>query len=456
MSDNIVQVNVSVTQAPAPIFLQRTGALISQGATTLAAGTRAILTEDSDLTPLLVTPKATVNFAWNSGVATVTMAANHGITNGTVFQATIAGVTPAGYNGTFAATATGAATFTYPLVANPGAVTVQGTMVPASAAELFAMVQTFFAQGSGLSVYVLELGLGTPANGVTALTAWIVANPKTIYSYLVPRAWCAEATFVTYAAQFESTTAQTYFFVTATLATYASFTGNKAVVQMIEAPGIPVTEFSNASGFWRSLNYNPSPANQVTPFAFGYLIGVTVFPITPPQTVAFKAANLNYVTTGAEGGISNTMLKWGVTGDGRDFTYWYSIDWVALNMQRAVANEVINGSNNPQAPLYYNQPGINRLQGRCRKVGTSAIANGLALGNPMATQYTAAEFVAAFNNGDFAGSFEVNAIPFTSYTSLNPSDYPIGVYNGLAAVYTPARGFTQIIFNINVTDFVAA
>jgi hypothetical protein len=456
MSDNIVQINVSVTQAPAPLLLQRTGAFISQGATTLAAGVRSLLTEDSDLTPILVTPKAIVAIAWNSGTATVTMAAPHGIANATVFQATIAGVTPVGYNGTFTATVTGASTFTYPLVANPGAVTIQGTMVPASAAELFAMVQTFFAQGSGLSCYVLELGLGTPANGVTALTAWITANPKTIYSYLVPRAWSGEATFVTYAATFEGNTAQTYFWVTSTTGNYASFTGNKAVVQMIEAPGIPATEFSLASAFWRSLNYNPSPANKVTPFAFGFLIGVTVYPITPPQTVSFKAGNLNYVTTAAEGGLSNTMLKWGVTGDGRDFTYWYSVDWVALNMQRNLANEIINGSNNPQAPLYYEQAGINRLQNRARKTGSSAIANGLALGNAVATQLTAEQFVAAYNAGDFAGTFEVNAIPFTPYTSANPGDYPLGIYNGLAAVYTPSRGFTQIIFNINVTDFVAA
>ena len=56
----------------------------------------------------------------------VTTASAHGLATGD--YATIAGVTPDGYNGTFPVTVTSTTTFTYALATNPGAVTAQGTV----------------------------------------------------------------------------------------------------------------------------------------------------------------------------------------------------------------------------------------------------------------------------------------------------------------------------------------
>lgn len=67
---------------------------------------------------------ATTVFSWLAGVVTVTSTA-HGLSTGDL--AVIAGVTPVGYNGTFQVTKLTNDTFTYPLAANPGAVTAQGT-----------------------------------------------------------------------------------------------------------------------------------------------------------------------------------------------------------------------------------------------------------------------------------------------------------------------------------------
>jgi hypothetical protein len=65
------------------------------------------------------------SITWNSGTVSVTTAQPHGIPVGT-FTGNIYGCTPADYNGTFSITRTGETTFTYPLAANPGAVTVLG------------------------------------------------------------------------------------------------------------------------------------------------------------------------------------------------------------------------------------------------------------------------------------------------------------------------------------------
>jgi hypothetical protein len=117
-----------------------------------------------------------------------------------------------------------------------------------------------------------------------------------------------------------------------------------------------------------------------------------------------------------------------VTSDGNDMSYWYSVDWVQINVDMMLANAVINGSNNPINPLYYDQDGIDRLQLVAQGVFNTGTSYGLVNGSPV-----------------------VNAISFKTYTKDNPNDYKIGRYAGLSATYTPMRGFTEIIFNINVT-----
>jgi hypothetical protein len=168
-----------------------------------------------------------------------------------------------------------------------------------------------------------------------------------------------------------------------------------------------------------------------------------------------KAANISYVGTGAEGGISNTILFYGQMQDSNPFGYWYSADWMTINLNLNLSNEVINGSNNPLAPLYYDQNGINRLQNRAVQTANQAITNGLALGNVIATTLPALQFAANFEAGLYAGQLAINAEPFAVYTAENPSAYATGTYGGIAIVYTPLRGFTQILVYLNLTNLLA-
>ena len=523
MSNQIVQVQVSQQVAPAPNMLQKTGAFISQGATNTSPGTKTLLTELSDLTAYLTAAKAVTSITQSAGTATVTTTAAHGFTTADTIWLTIAGATPAAYNGTFLCTVTGASTFTY-VVPSGTSSPATGTIVytPEDVAELLAMATTFFAQGAITSVYVLELGPDSPTDGVAFLTAWITANPGVFYSYLVPRTWDSNAAFLAMMASFESNTSKTYFFITTTLATYQNYTAlQKCAFTGIEAPaygawaanaltaisysggyvtattttahgitpgqyfqiagvtpsgyngrflaligttastivyavpsalgaesvlgtlvasfyssaGIPSIEFSLAADFHATLSYNPSTTNKVTPLSFTFVVGVTPFPIQGNSALLtqLKTANVNIIGTGAEGGISNTMILWGTTQDGRPFNYWYAVDWTQINLDLDISNAVINGSNDPTNPLYYNQNGINRLQ----KVAQHTLDRGITFGMLLGPAYCA-------------------AVPFIQYTSDNPSDYRNGVYNGLSATIVPQRGFESILFNLVVSDFVSA
>lgn len=468
MGLNIVTVAVSQTVAPTPSTLQRTGALISQGGTTLAAGEFSLLTGLSDLTPLLVTPAANTGLTWTGGVITVTTTAPHGIPVGDAVHVTLAGVTPSGYNGAFVATSTGANTFTCPhggSLSSPAS--VAGTWINDAYFELTTMATTYFAQGSAQGVYVLELGEGDAATGVAALDTYITANPNSaytpgatgfFYAYLVPRSWASESTFLDFVADFESTTARTYFFTTMTTDNYTNFTNlMKSVLGLIEAPVIASTEFTLAAPFYWLLNNRPSSTNKVPPFAFTFLFGVTPYP-TKGNSALFAtllAAGINFVGTGAEGGISTAILRNGTTMDGRQMTYWYSVDWIQINSDINISNAVINGSNNKQNPLYFDQPGIDRLQQVIAQTFSNAVSFGLANGTVKQTSLDGPDFTDLLNTGALAGMLVINAIPFLPYNIENPGDYRAGEYDGFTGVYIDQTGFIHILFSINVTDFVA-
>lgn len=441
MTNDIVVINVSQIQAPIPSTLQQTGAVISQGGTTAAAGTRSLITQIADFTAIVAGGKALASITWLSGVATATTVAPHGWTTGDTTAVVVAGVVGAttanGYNGTVQATITGASTFTYPVATNPGLATVTaGVVTDEDVTELTEIITTFFANGSAVSVYILELGqiADTPVEGIAAFTTYLQANPLQNYVYLVPRNWDGVAQFVALVKTNTSNTSIVYFLVTTTFANHTQYIGTKSVLYMIENATLLTTEFSIAAQMWQMLSGNPSATSKIPPFAFRYLSGVTAnTTLTAPQLVTLKADFGNYVDTGAEGGISNTLIKFGTTADGRDFSYWYSVDWVQINLKRDLANEIINGSNNLTNPLDYDQNGINRLKARSQSTMNRGGTYGLVL-LPVS----------------------VTATDFLTYTTNNPNDYPKGIYNGLAVTYTPQRGFTQIIFAVTVTDFVAS
>ena len=186
---------------------------------------------------------------------------------------------------------------------------------------------------------------------MTALQAYITANPGQFYSYLVPKIWDAVSSFLTFLGTLTSTTAKTYFFVTTTIATYSDYASLKCVLAFIEAPGVSGTEFDAAASFWVSLNYSPSSANRVPPLNLTYLQGVTPYPQAGNSALlsTLNAANVNYVGTGAAGGISANILIGGNTMDGNPFNYWYSVDWVQINLSVALTAALINGSTTTQA-----------------------------------------------------------------------------------------------------------
>lgn len=458
---NIVTVNASVVQAPAPSMLQQTGALISQGGTTLTPGTATLVSTLAQLQTLLAAGKAIASLAWSGGTVTVTTAAPHGWTSGDIVPITISGAAPAAYNGTFSGTITGTTTLTYPLASNPGSETVPGTVALGAITELSQMGTTYFAGNGVPSVYVLELGEGTAAEGVTALTTFmgtVAGTNAQVYAYLVPREWDNAPTFLTLCNNHTAVNSQVYFWVTTTVANEAVYSAPayKCVYAEVEAPGVASSEFSLASAFGNALSANPSSSNKLVPLSYSPSYGTTAYPVTGNQSTLQGLAtnNVGWVGTGQQGGISSNIIYQGKMSDGNFWNFWYSVDWAQINMGQALANEVINGSATSLNPLYYNQAGINRLQNRVMRVATQGVAAGLGNGQVVATKLPVAQFIANYNAGAYAGQIVVNAEPMQAYANENPNDYAIGKYAGISCIWIPQLPFLNVYFNLLATDIL--
>jgi hypothetical protein len=490
----IVTVNVSIVEAPTPNTYQRTGAFVSFGATQLLPNDSTLLTQLADLTPpptitpVLHPPMQAQTTTWAAGTVTciVTAPIPGPPVVGDSFTLVLSGFTPAAYNGRVQATVTAPNTFTYPLATGPGAVTIEGIATWGSAIELQQMANTYFAQGNAVGVWVLELGYQSSfANRVKAFDTWLTNNPLTIYGFLMPREFGedpnipdwpgfptpvpAPTTWIDLLKRFQNPEAMEYFWVTATVENMNTLGATfKDVFQLIEAPVLtdplganindPNGEFTLAAIFYNAIVYRPSNTNRIAPMAFKYVYGVTEYPQrgNGPLLTSFKGAHTNYISTGAEGGISFTMVYEGVTLDGEDyFNWWYTIDWVQIEINLNLSNAIINGSNNPLAPLYYNQDGINYLEVVLYGTMQSAQTFGMVLGKIEMTGLDGPDLTAAIYGGSFAGKCDVNAVPFLNYTLANPGDYKIGEYDGLSTLFIPARGFIHILVNVVASNLIS-
>ncbi|EGX5312414.1 hypothetical protein DPK98_24330 [Salmonella enterica subsp. enterica serovar Stanley] len=441
MSFNIVTVNVSQTIGAIPANLQQMSAVLSFGSTLQEPGKPVLITRDKEITELVTNAIGSLVAApgaKSSGNANVTLTLPDGVTinrdTSSGVNITVSGCSPDAWNGTFTATAAGNNSLTWTIAGSDlnGSPTTLGQFSIDGAENLVTAVNTFFAQGNSVGTYLLELGVqkGGVSKEIAALKAYLEDPLKRFYAYLVPQAWDGNAEFITLAKLHTANEAMQYFFVltkTPSDTNYVSpYAGIKSIIAVADDT-YPATNAA-ASALWNFVSASPSEINKVPPMAFRYLQAVNAHKGKGSILTTMTKQNINYVDTGAEGGISNTILVKGVTSDGNDMTYWYSVDWVQINVDMQLANAVINGSNNPINPLYYDQDGIDRLQQVAQAVFNTGVSYGLVNGKPV-----------------------VNAVPFQQYTRTNPNDYGIGRYAGLSAAYTPMRGFTEIIFNINVT-----
>lgn len=510
ITPTIVNLTAVVTTAPTPSQLQQSGAIVSVGGTTLAAGTYLYCANLSAVTAVAATTYAITSLAWASGTVTATVTSGILPSIGTTFTTTISGATPSGYNGTYSATVASSTTFTYAVTSNPGTETVAGSFTLSGTSPITAAATTFFAQGTSVGAYVLELGAITGVDAqIAALQTWITNNPNVFYAYLVPAAWDYSkdevGSVIINNGGTGYTSVPTVGFSGGGGGTGAAGT---AVIQngqiasvTITNPGsgytsTPTVTFTGGGGSGAMATANLVSAmyelasQYANPTAKTYFFVTTsvtnivnysaqksVFAVVPSPTAAsteFQAAAFFYQWLVNKPSAANPLgpmsyrylygvTPWPATG------YAANIQTVLSNYGNIVLVPPQGGISNScafkgttmdgsQASWWY---GIDWFQIQGVQALAAAVVNGSNTIPPLVyNQHGINTLLATLQNvANSAVSFQcaltitLTATDFSTYTTANPTNYQAGIYNGFTADVTGQNGFLTVGVALDAIQF---
>lgn len=510
INPQIVNLTAVVTTAPTPSQLQQSGAIVSVGGTTLTAGTYQYCGNMSAINSIAATSYAITSLSWLSSEVTATVSGVTLPTVGTTFTTTISGASPAAYNGTYVATVASSTTFTYALASNPGTETTPGYFTISGASPITYPATSFFAQGSAVGVYVLELGpvQGTDAQ-IAALNTWIQNNPSVFYAYLVPALWDYSkdevGSVVINNGGNGYTTAPSVTFSApgggGVTATGTAIVQNGAVVAVtITNPGsgytaAPTITFGGP-GVGAVATANLASAMNILAGQYASATGKTYFFVTTSTANLANYATLKsvYATVPAPTATSQEFdsgamfYQWLVNNPSQSnplgpmaYRYLTGVTPWAVSGNQASINSVLTGYGNliyqgseggiskagiwkgtlmdgTQAAWWY---GIDWFQIQVKQALAAAVINGSNQNPPLIYDQNGINSLLAVaqNVANSAVKFQcalkitITATSFADYTTANPNDYAAGIYNGFSAVAVGQNGFLQISFALDAVQF---
>lgn len=362
--------------------------------------------------------------------------------------------------------------------------------------ELTDMATTFFAQGTAVGVYVLELGTQTtPNDGVTALDTWITDNSDVFYTYLVPADWDMAPTTIDGS-------------ISGTTLTVTSVTNGAVVIgQIVGGTGVAAgTTITAGSGTSWTVSVSQTVAsetltltnplaslvsNNTSPTSKQYFFitsnatdipqyspnkaAFCVVPAPTAPSTEFTAAAMMYQFLVNNPSQSNPLAPmafrflYGVTAWVRNSTNNVSINTILTNYGNIVLTGAEGGISDlclfkgttmdgEQASWWY---GIDWFQIQVKQTLANTVINGSNSNPPLLydqhginTLQSVAQGIA--NDAVTFGcalSATVTATPFYTYTQANPTNYNAGIYNGLSANVVGQNGFLTLNFYLDAIQF---
>lgn len=139
--------------------------------------------------------------------------------------------------------------------------------------------------------------------------------------------------------------------------------------------------------------------------------------------------------------VGNTVIFNGRTQDSRPFDYWYQWDISAFNLQEAVVAILLQGVNNPNQIIKYDQNGIDTVGATIKSRLTKMVNYGCIT-----------EFCVGLDpaTGKSIESGYIRAIAFADYISANPDKYAMEIYDGFSFYIRIGKYLRQVILNITL------
>lgn len=219
---------------------------------------------------------------------------------------------------------------------------------------------------------------------------------------------------------------------------FSAYEGQKSVWAIYDngvgtdnnAVGAVLGRFASAS-FDISASLKASPMNYKTLSGFNFNeLGSNIQRQLIQDNITFISSKAN-----------NTLLMNGRCMDSRPIDYWYQWDLTAFNIETAVTQLILNGVNNPNYAVRYNQNGIDTL--------SACIVAKL---NTMIDFGCVTEFGATYNSatGDLENIGYIYAMDYYSFISAMPEYYQNEIYSGINFYLRIGRYVRQVVLNVTL------
>ena len=280
--------------------------------------------------------------------------------------------------------------------------------------EVYKKLLSCFQNAGNRGVYVFNAGHPAEEDYTevfTRITNYLQNGEIKPYAVAVPYEFWGLPDFLTLATTFTTDNSMVYFIVdtkgvTFSTGTWAEYQGLKSVLGIYRFEDDTIYPSAGMLGIFISAKTNPlSPVNKITSFSGSQVIGYTKLVTDTGLVKQLQEEHIAYM-----GRLADENVIFNInTANGKDFNYWFNIDYIQALLAQSIEYLIYNGINT-QERLDYNQIGIDKLKTR--------ISNTLLQTKSIGVSNT----------------YSNECIPFEEYIKTFPSDYATSHYGGASAI----------------------
>lgn len=297
----------------------------------------------------------------------------------------------------------------------------------------------------GYDAYLLTIGTKSKdyADKIALLQDFIDNGNTRNYIYALPKEFYEfEGTSGLTKAYIETNSKQYFALVMPSSAindgSLSKYEGQKSVLMFYENGASASESVIGATlGKFASSQFDISASLKASPLNYKFLNGFNFTELDGKTQRALIQANVTYVSSKA----GNTLIMNGRCMDTRPFDYWYQWDLTAFAVETSVISLILNGVNNPNYVIQYNQNGIDTI--------TSSV---IATLNNQISKGCVTEFGATFNSAtnELENIGYIVAIDYYSYIAAMPEDYQNEIYGGISFYIRIGRYIRQVVLNVTL------
>lgn len=261
---------------------------------------------------------------------------------------------------------------------------------------------------------------------ISAIKTQIDNGKVRIYIYALPKELTYYAELGTFLGLYADTMSQLYFAVEldkdenlASGKTSSYFTGLKSVIPIYNNGAKHYSAVGAFLGRFASAILDISDTNKASPLNFKTIAGFKYEVLSKQK----EQEIIDYGGSFIGEMVGNVVILNGRTADLRPLDYWYQWDLTAYYIKEALITLLLQGVNNPNQVVTYDQHGID--------VVNATITAQL---NKMISYGCITEFASSLNpaTNELENSGYIKAIPFYEYINSNPDDYTNEIYGGIS------------------------